>query len=67
MYELNQLNNAIECYNESIKLNPNKSDFYFDKALALIKSEKHEETIPILNKVTELDPKNHVAFGELGN
>ena len=47
-------------------MNQNKPNFYFYKASVLIRLEKYEETIPVLNKVIELDLKNHAAFGELG-
>ena len=66
MNELNQLENAINCYDKSIELNPVESSLYYDKALMLIKLEKFKEAIPVLEKVIELDPKNHSASGELG-
>jgi len=64
--EIDQLENANKCYDELIKLNPNKHDYFFNKALLLIKLESYEEAITASNKVLELNPEYHGAYGKLG-
>ena len=45
MYNLNKYEEAIECYNKAIQINPNYSEAFYSKGSALDDLKKYEEAI----------------------
>lgn len=62
MIKLNRFEDALQCYNKTIKLNPNNSFVYTNKGLLLVDLNKHEEAIECLDKATALNPNNVLAY-----
>lgn len=53
---------AIECYDKSISLNPEDADAYNNKGNSLSALGKYEEAIKAYNKSIELRPNDAVAI-----
>ena len=49
---------AIRCYDEIIKLDPEDSEIYYDRGNTYSNLEKYEEAIQDFKKVLELDPED---------
>jgi tetratricopeptide (TPR) repeat protein len=58
---------ALRCYDEAIQLYPFDALFYFNKGIALKKTGKTKESIPVFAKAIELEPKFYSAWYNLGN
>ncbi|HEY6534227.1 MAG TPA: tetratricopeptide repeat protein [Candidatus Nitrosocosmicus sp.] len=48
-------NEAIECYNKALEINPQNADAFFNKAQALSTLEKYSEAIECYNKALEIN------------
>lgn len=57
---------AIEQYNEAQKINSNSFRFYIEKASLLIKMNREEEGIYLLNEAVKKFPKNPASYVFLG-
>jgi tetratricopeptide (TPR) repeat protein len=54
-------NEAIDCYNRAVAIDPLYKDAYFIKGLILNIQAKHNEALICFNKVLEIDFKNMEA------
>ncbi|KLI32681.1 hypothetical protein SZ50_08345, partial [Brachyspira hyodysenteriae] len=57
---------AIEDFNEVIKLNPKNEKAYFYKGVLKINLKKYEEAIEDFNEAIKLNPKNEKAYFNIG-
>lgn len=62
----NDFHKAILLYTQAIRLNPNQSIFYCNRAAAYSKIGKHEKAIVDAEKAISLDPKYANAYSRLG-
>jgi len=53
---LNKYEEAIQCYDKAIELDPNYADAWNNKGLAFDSLDKHEEALKLYEKAIELDP-----------
>ena len=56
MYNLNKYEEAIECYDKAIQINPNYSNAFNIKGHALYNLNKYEETIECYDKAIQINP-----------
>jgi len=54
-------------YNKAIELNPNDSNAYNNKGLALAGLKRHQEAIECFNKAIELNPNYSIAYCSKGS
>lgn len=66
LYENGQYEEAIQSYDKAIKAEPNLSEGYTNKCLALSKIGNYEEALKACDKGIELDPKSNVAYNNKG-
>jgi Flp pilus assembly protein TadD len=55
-----QYEEAINCYDKAIVLDPNDPDLHSDKGLSLYQLSRFTEAIKSFNKAVDLDPKNRI-------
>ncbi|HXT83995.1 MAG TPA: tetratricopeptide repeat protein [Verrucomicrobiae bacterium] len=55
-------NEAIECYNKALEINPQNADAYNNKGLSLYYIGNNNEAIECYNKALEINPQNADAF-----
>src|SRR5579883_592137 len=60
-------NEAIECFNETIKLNPNNESYWNNKGLSLNSLGKYNEAIECCNEATKLNPKYATYWNNKGD
>ncbi|AEG17733.1 PDDEXK nuclease domain-containing protein [Methanobacterium paludis] len=60
--EQNEPAEAINYFDEALKLEPDNADAYFFKGSALIELEEDENALNCFNKVLELDPNYNAAY-----
>ena len=65
-YYKNEYNEAIECYDKAIKIEPSNFDLWFNKGYALIQLEKYEETIECYDKAIKIEPNDALAWDTKG-
>ena len=65
-HHLYQYELAINCYDESIKKNPNYADVFNNKANALAGLQKFDEAIPFFNQAIKINPDFDLAYFNLG-
>lgn len=53
---------ALDAYEEALKLNATDVDTWYKKALTLYKSERYDESLTAFEKTTELNPENAKAW-----
>lgn len=58
--------NAIDTYNEAIKLNPGFVEAWIDKGYALISNGRPEDAVDAFDKAIKIDPKNSRAWSGKG-
>jgi len=56
--DLGKVEEAIECYNKALIINPSDNDAWNNKGFALNKLGRYKEAIKCLNKAIELDPES---------
>jgi tetratricopeptide (TPR) repeat protein len=61
-YENKKYDQAIACYNEAIKLNPNLVKAYNNRGIAYIVETKYDQAIADFNKAIEFEPSNGKAY-----
>ncbi|MEB0302572.1 tetratricopeptide repeat protein, partial [Mucilaginibacter sp. 5C4] len=54
----NDLNKLVNVFNELIRLNPDKSDYYYDKANAMFLQKRYDEALKLYDKVEQIDGSN---------
>jgi tetratricopeptide (TPR) repeat protein len=64
---LSRYEEAIECYNEVIKLDPKHVDAWHNKGVTLENLDKFEEAIKCYEKIKVLDPNNVDAWYNIGH
>lgn len=57
---------ALEYYQEAVKLKPKSTDYLYNLANALKKQNKPTEALPFLEQILELDPNHEAACYQLG-
>jgi tetratricopeptide (TPR) repeat protein len=63
----NKLQDALEDYNQSVALAPDRPDPYLNRGTALEGLHEWEAAITDYNRVLELDPKDSAAYNNRGN
>jgi len=66
LHDDGKYNEAIDKYNQAIKLDPQNPTAYFEKGYTLLSTGKGKDAIPVIEKVLELDPKSGGAYDMLG-
>ena len=66
LYELGRPEEAIECFDKAIELDPKDVGVWNNKGIVLDDLGKHEEAIECYDKVIELDPENVIAWDNKG-
>ena len=56
--ELKRYEEAIECFDKAIELNPNDPWYWYNKGVALSELKRYEEEIECYDRAIELDPNN---------
>ena len=67
LWRLNRLDEALECYDKVLELNPSDVNAWTDKAVYYCLLGKWQEAIDSCDKATELDPKNIEAWCNKGH
>ena len=57
---------AIECHDKAIEINPRNDMEWNNKALALVELDRYAEAIECFNKAIEINPKNDLAWYNKG-
>ena len=57
---------AIQCFNEAIKTDPNFVHAWYNKGYALICQKKYEDALECIDKATNIDSKNPYAWNYKG-
>ncbi|CAK86537.1 unnamed protein product, partial (macronuclear) [Paramecium tetraurelia] len=65
--KLNKYQEAIECYDKAISINPNYDDAWYNKGLALYNLNKYQEAIECYDKAISINPKYDAAWNNKGN
>jgi len=60
--KLKRYEEAIECYDKAIELNPNNPDYWNIKGNALMKLKRYEEAFECYDKAIELNPNNPIYW-----
>lgn len=55
------------CYEEAIKINPEKADYFSNKANALSELKKFDDAIITYNQAIKLNPKNENTYVNKGS
>lgn len=61
-FNLNEFNQAIQCYTLAIQANPLNSVFYCNRAFCYLKLQKYNQCINDCSMAIEYDPYNHKAY-----
>ncbi len=64
--KLGKYEEAIECFDKAIELNPNFAPAWNNKGVALAKLGKYEEAIKCYDKALEIDPNYYYAWNNKG-
>jgi tetratricopeptide (TPR) repeat protein len=66
MANSNNLDEAIECFDKAIGINPKNDYAWGDRGLILDKQGKTEEALASFSKAIEIDPKNAITWHNKG-
>jgi tetratricopeptide (TPR) repeat protein len=61
------LKEAIECFNRAIEIDPNITDAWYNKGIALINQENLTGALECMQKAAGLDPDFTVAWFKMGS
>ncbi len=64
---LDKYEDAIEDYDEAIRLNPDLMEAYVNRAICYIHLDDYKESLSDLNKAIKLDPTNYMAYTSRGS
>ena len=59
---LEKYEKAIKCYDEIIKINPNCSEAYYNKGIALYNLNRKDEVLKCYDKIIEINPNYSDAY-----
>ena len=59
---LERFNEALNCYNRSLEINPDVSNCWLNKGLSLSHLERHSEAIESFEQAISLDPDDFIAW-----
>ena len=62
LYNLDLYEESIECYDESIEIDPCYLGFWYNKGLALKKLGRYEDAIKCYDKAIELNPDDSAGL-----
>ena len=65
--QLERHEEAIECYDKAIRIDPENYDAWFNKGNSLVKLERHEEAIECYDKAIRIDPEDYDTWLNKGN
>jgi tetratricopeptide (TPR) repeat protein len=65
--DLNRLDEALECLEKAIQIEPNDMDYYQNKGVVLYMMERYEEAGKCFKKVLEVRPEDERAKRALEN
>ncbi|CAK91023.1 unnamed protein product (macronuclear) [Paramecium tetraurelia] len=65
--KLNKYQDAIECYNKAISINPNYDVIWYHKGNVLNNLNQHYEAIECYDKAISINPNYDVAWNNKGN
>jgi hypothetical protein len=66
LYYQGKYDKALECYNESIRLNSSNAEAWNNKGWALYNQGKYDDAIKALDEAIRLDPKDATAWNNKG-
>jgi tetratricopeptide (TPR) repeat protein len=66
-YYNKEYNEAIECYDKALEIDPKDADTLNNKGNALDNLGKHKEAIECYDKALEIDPKHAIVLNNKGN
>ena len=66
-YNASQYDDAIDCYEEAIALEPENEVAWFDNGLALQKEGRYDDAINAFNKAIEIDPQDANSWVNKGS
>jgi Flp pilus assembly protein TadD len=55
-------NEAVECFNKALEIDPKNGMIWTNKGLAVHKLGKYNEAVECFNKALEINPKNALAW-----
>jgi tetratricopeptide (TPR) repeat protein len=58
----NDTKQAVELYTKAIQLNPNYTEAYFNRGIALVKLLDYSDAVDDFSKTIELNPKYKIAY-----
>jgi len=67
LHNLGRYDEAINCFDEAIRLDPNLAPAWYNKGLSLGKLERYEDAINAFNEAIRLDPNHANAWYSKGN
>ncbi len=59
--KLGKYNEALDCFDSALKLNPGVSDTWLNRGIALVKLNEYEEAMDCFDRALQLDPNNEFA------
>ncbi len=65
-FQQNEYENAIDLFDQAIRLNPYYASAYNSKAISLDKLKRHEEALVCYEKALELEPNNTAMLTNKG-
>ncbi|KAL0217875.1 hypothetical protein RCL1_008724 [Eukaryota sp. TZLM3-RCL] len=67
LFQNDQYEEALECYNKAIELDPSKAVFYYNSAVCLANLNRLNEALSAVEKANQLDPKYVKAWYRKGS
>ncbi|MEE9152228.1 MAG: tetratricopeptide repeat protein, partial [Thermoplasmata archaeon] len=63
----NRIDEAVECFDKGLELDPDSTSFWFERGKALMKTNKNSEAIEAFDEVLKREPKHIGACEEKAN
>ena len=67
LYNQGRYDEAITCYNEALKINPQYAFAWYNKGNALDRQSKYDEAVKCYNEAINLNPQQAEAWGQKGS